>query len=57
MRKLKGIIKYPFLKKLLNAHDYVKHDNVKGIYTLVMRKNTFEIIPISVKHYQIFLVR
>lgn len=57
MRQFKGVIKHPFLKKLLNSNDYVKHDNINGVYTVVMRKNTFEIVKVSTKYYRVFLVR
>jgi hypothetical protein len=57
MRYFKGIIKQAFLQRLLNSRDYLEHANNGGTYTLVMKQNTFEIIPVSVKYYHVFLVR
>jgi hypothetical protein len=56
-RYFKGIIKYSFLKRLLNSRDYRNHTVSDGTYVLTMVKNTFEIVPRSVKYYNVFLVR
>jgi len=57
MRQFKGIIKFPFLKRLINSRDYRNHTVEDGKYTLYMVKNKFECIPKSVKYYSVYLVR
>jgi hypothetical protein len=56
-RYFKGIIKYDFLKRLINSRDYESHTIEDGTYVLQMTKNTFEIVPRSVNYYNVFLVR
>jgi len=55
-RKLKGIIKEAYLKKMLQSGDYKSHSMEKGVYTITTRKSKFEIVPISIIYYNVFQI-
>jgi len=57
MRKLKGIIKYAHLRKMLYSDHYKNHTLENGIYRIEMTKSIFEVIPKSIKFYKVYQVK
>ena len=56
-RYFKGIIKFSHLRKMLSSSNCIEHTVSNGTYVVTMTKNAFEVVPRSVKYYDVFLVR
>jgi len=56
MRKLKGWIKWPTLKKMMTGRDYKGHTIDKGVYKIEIGKSKFEVVPKNVKYYNVYKI-